>query len=354
MPPDSALYRTIHAQPTLLADLLDTSESWSAAAAALLLDARRVYISGTGSSSHAAVVGEHLLRLAGLDAYATTHFDFVAYPRPLHSGDVLIAISHTGRTRYGQQAIARAAATGAPIIGITGAGSEMRGTTLAIATAPREQSDTYTASYTTSLLALGLLASAAGAQAGRDVMALRMALSDLPTALHELLAVEAAIVPVAEGLAARGRLTLVGAGPNAATAREGALKVKESSYLVAEGGELETTLHGVLQAVERGDMVAAIAADGPAVPRTGDLLRALETIGAEVLVIADTRIADRLPCASATLVTYPSVPEALSPLLAVIPLQLLAAWTAHFRGTNPDNFRFSEAAYKQAIEGLTL
>jgi glucosamine--fructose-6-phosphate aminotransferase (isomerizing) len=152
---------------------------------------------------------------------------------------------------------------------------------------------------------------------------------------------------------------LLGAGPNAATAREGALKMKESSFLVAEGFELETALHGGLQAVEAGDLAVVIAAHGPALARTCDAARALSLIGARLLLVADERASADLLTAvgtgvTAELVTFPPMPEALSPILATVPLQLLAAFTADLRGTNADSFRADDPVYKRANGSYTL
>lgn len=353
--PRSALYATIHQQPDIVREVLARRQDEVARAAAILAGADRVFLSGTGTSSHAAVVGEHLLRAAGIDAYATTNIDFAIYPRPLRADDALIAISHRGSKRYGMQAIDRAREARIPVIGLTGEGSPMEGADVLIQTAPPETSSTHTASYTANLAALALIAIQVGDRTGAAVADLREAVQRLPEHLSAMLAEEDAVRPVAEALAARGRLVLAGAGPNAVTAREGALKVKESSYLTAEGFELETILHGGLPAVEAGDVAVAIAAQGPALDRTGDLLRALAAIGARLLVVADERTAQSLPRADgATVIRFPAVPEVLSPILAVVPLQLLAAYTAMLRGTNADSFRADHPVYKRANDSYTL
>jgi glutamine---fructose-6-phosphate transaminase (isomerizing) len=351
----SALYRTIQSQPAVVRAVLESAAAEAERAAEILAGAGRVFLTGTGTSSHAAVVGEHLLRLAGSEAYATTAFDFAVYPRPLRPTDALVAISHRGTKRYGAQAIARALAAGVPVIGLTGHGSPMEGPAVVIPTAPPEQSATHTASYLGNLTALALIAQHVGARTSADVAELRAALDLLPESVAAALAREGEIEPVARALAARGRMILIGAGPNAVTAREGALKVKESSYLVAEGFEVETALHGGLQSLEAGDVSVVIAAAGPALPRLVDAVRALRLIGARVLVVADERAAGNVPTDEATtVVTYAAVPEPLSPALATVPLQLLASQTADLRGTDPDSFRADDPIYKAANASYTL
>src|SRR5689334_1845455 len=152
--PTSALYETILSQPAVIEAVLADAAEWAPRAADLLADANRIFLTGTGTSSHAAVVGEHLLRRVGYDAYASTNFDFVTYPRPLRDGDAVIVISHRGAKTYGNGAIARAREAGRPVIGITGQNSPMAGPNLVIATAPQERSATHTASYTGNLAAL--------------------------------------------------------------------------------------------------------------------------------------------------------------------------------------------------------
>ncbi len=354
----SALYETILGQPAAVRAVLEGAHASVEQAVAALAPTRRVFLAGTGTSSHAAIVGEHLLRFVGRDAYATTNFDAVTYPRPLGAGDAFIAISHRGSKRYGAEALRRARAAGLPVVGIAGQDASMEGVDALIRTVPQERSATHTASYTASLAALAMIAAAWGERTGAAVDPLRAALVDLPDHIAAVLAYEDAVRPVAAALAERGRLVLMGAGPNAATAREGALKVKESSYLVAEGFELETALHGGLQALAPGDIAVVIAADGPALERTANLVRALDLLGAHLLIVADERAVSGLPApegaATRTLIPYPAVPEALSPLLAVLPLQLLAAHTAALLGTDADNFRRDDPLFTRVAASYAL
>jgi glucosamine--fructose-6-phosphate aminotransferase (isomerizing) len=355
----TALYETIIGQPGMVGRVLESSRHACIEAGEALAARSRVFVAGTGSSSHAAVIGEHLLRAAGVDAYATTNFDFAMYPRPLRSTDALIVISHTGGTQYGAQAIAQAAGAGALVVGVTRNDSKMKGDQIRVSTGPNERSDTYTASYIASLGVLGAIAVAAGRKSGADVAALGAAVDALPATLRRVIVEQDTVNQVAEAAAQRGRIIFIGAGPNAVTAREGALKIKESSYITAEGFELETALHGALQAVEPGDIAVLIAADGPAVGRMKDALRVLSTIGARTWVVADERTANSFGphgdgVKAEWVLSYPAVPEALSPAIATVPLQLFAARIAELRGTNPDNFRFDVPAFKEAYTSITL
>ncbi|MDB5076390.1 MAG: hypothetical protein JWO42_2569 [Chloroflexi bacterium] len=355
----TALFQAIYSQPAIARDLLERLDGAAAEAAALMEASRRVFLVGTGTSSHAAVVGEHLLRLVGADAYALTNFDFVTYPRPIGPEDTVIAISHRGGKRYGKAAIEYARAAGANVIGITGQGSPMHGTHVQLQTAPQEKSSTHSMSYIANLVALGLIAVQLGARTGVDTAELQAGLFRIPAVIQHLLENDGVVREAASVVAASGKMVLVGAGPNAVTAREGALKVKESSYLVAEGFELETFLHGGLQAVSSGDLAVVIAANGPAFDRTKDAIRAVQHIGARILVIADERVHQDVhfdPSLSAPVgvVVFAGVIEQLSPIAAAVPLQLLADYTATLRGTNADIFRADDPAYKAASDSYVL
>jgi glucosamine--fructose-6-phosphate aminotransferase (isomerizing) len=356
---ETELFRAVMSQPAVIRDVLTRLNQGSDVAADLLTTSRHVFLTGTGTSFHAAIVGEHLLRHVGVDAYAATNFDFVTYPRAIDPEDAIIAISHRGSKRYGQEAVRRAIAAEAHVIGLTGQDSPMLGPNVLLQTAPQEKSSTHSVSYTANLAALGLIALHVGEKTGADIAPLRDGLLHMPRAIESLLANVAPIQQAARVLAKSGRVILVGAGPNMATAREGALKIKESSYLVAEGFELETCLHGGMQAVAAGDLAVVVAAHGPALDRTRDVIQALRMIGAKVLVVGDERVLHDLPGANdgsdANLaIGFEPLIEQLSPIASIVPLQLLADFTAALRGTDADIFRADDPVYKAANQSYIL
>ena len=107
----TGLYRSIHAQPEAVRALL---ADWDgpAQAAEKLAHAHRIFLSGIGTSFHAATVGEYLLRYAGADAWALRSFEFVHYPRPLRADDGVIVVSHRGSKLHGNLALQRAVESG--------------------------------------------------------------------------------------------------------------------------------------------------------------------------------------------------------------------------------------------------
>ncbi|TMF30958.1 MAG: SIS domain-containing protein, partial [Chloroflexi bacterium] len=98
----------------------------SASAVARLSDRSRIFIVGTGTSYHGALVGQHLLRSAGIDAWAIPAFEFANYPPRIKTDDGLVLLSHRGTKRFSQAALERLASQD-HWLAITGEGSPLSG-----------------------------------------------------------------------------------------------------------------------------------------------------------------------------------------------------------------------------------
>jgi glutamine---fructose-6-phosphate transaminase (isomerizing) len=286
-----------------------------------LTGAERVWLIGTGTSEHAALLGAAILTSAGLDARAVSGQGFVVAPPRLGARDAVVVISHTATTAFARQAREKALAAGARVVSITGEG---KGWPEAIEAAPPERSETYTASYLAALLVLARLAaavgdrtaSASGNGASRSAPVFGPAsLAALP-ALVEAAGAEPTLIERPPP-----RLTvLFGAGPAAVTAREGALKLREASRVLAEGFESEYLLHGSAVPLSEDDHLIALDPDADPTGLTAEVARAAEHEGIPV-----TRLAP---------------PPDLPPLLAQLPLtarlQSLASDWADLRTVDPD------------------
>lgn len=355
----SALYQSIHRQPEVLRDVLRRESGAARQGAEILAGARRVFLAGTGTSSHAAIVTEYLYRSLGLNAEARTVFDLANYGPRLRAEDVVVVISHRGAKRYGNRVLELAKEAGARMIGVTGLDSPMSIPEVIFHTAPQEKSSTHTMSYTGNLMALAMMGIAYAERGASSPHPFRAILESMPATFEGVLRREHVILPTAQALAQTGRLVLAGAGPNVQTAREGALKVKESSYLTAEGFEIENLLHGGLQGQRAGDVAVVLVPPGPAADRVTDLIRALEMLGATILLIRDENYPFEVPLIeppgpAVSTFLVPSVPELLSPMLTVLPIQFLACTTAEIRGTNPDSFRADDPTFKRINESYKL
>ena len=352
----SGLYRSIHTQPQAIRTLLDDWDSPKRAAEALA-QTRRIFLSGIGTSYHAACVGEYLLRMVGIDAWAVRSFEFVHYPRPLRPDDGVIVVSHRGSKLHGNLAVQRAVEAGVLTIGITGKNTKMQGPSLILETVEQDPSSTHSISYVTAMTRMAQIAACLAKQSGQGEAAQRLeqGLATLPTLMEDILSHENEVRAIAqEAVAQQRRLYFVGAGPNAVTGPEGALKAKEASYVTAEGFELEQAIHGPQVAFETADVLIPISVPGPAQARMADFLLALSEIGSRVWLIGDAPSAEvaalfpREGWSHFSLGDLSNVPEELTPLLAVLPVQLLADFLAAARGTNADSFRADHEAYKKA------
>jgi glucosamine--fructose-6-phosphate aminotransferase (isomerizing) len=298
-------------QPEQLSRLV--ADAGPAEAAASRLAGRRLLLIGIGTSWHAAHHGAWLLREAGVEAEAVHAADAAPYGRPIDAGDGVIVLSHTGGTGYSTQMLERARGAGAAVVHISGIGNGGD-----LETVAAEASYAYTASHTGALLRLAQIATALGAQLGPlDAIAERVAaVLDLPGPLIE--------VP--------DRLVeLIGAGPNAWTAQEGALKIREASYLAAEGLSSEQFFHGPSVALDEQDTLVVLDGGGPAADRTEAIADAVEVSGARVV-----RFAER------------ALGEALSVFPLTVVVQRIALELAEARGVSPDRFRYEQDPRREA------
>ena len=302
----TALLRMINSQ----ADALERmAELDLAGPAAVLAQASRVIIVGTGTSLHAAELGAMMLTKAGRNAYAYPAVTWARWGPGPRDGDALLVITHTAETAYAVRARADALAAGVPVVSITGTG---RGWPEAIETVAHDESHTYTVSYTSALAVLARLAHELGSPDGSTEQLARVAEQVRQVCANP--GTEAVAVPARS-------LAIVGCGPWGITAREGALKIREGARMLAEGFDTDRLLHGgaVPFTAADGLVVLEPAADPDGL--TGALASAARAEGLAVTELA-------------------APADDLAPLLAQIPmtvrLQLLAETFARLRHQNPD------------------
>jgi glucosamine--fructose-6-phosphate aminotransferase (isomerizing) len=196
-------------------------------------------------------------------------------------------------------------------------------------------------SYTCALAMLAALAAAAG----RDDETARQ-LDAIPDLLAMLLGQES-WEELAARFGGRRRYWFVGGGPNVATAYEAALKLSEAAWAPAVGLGCEQFLHGPWAALEPDDVVFLIASSGPAHARCRDVARVVVEIGATLVALMAEDDREIAPLAAET-IALPAVPELLSPIVAIVPLQLLTYHLAVKAGANPDTMRGEQPAYGRA------
>src|SRR5262249_31816379 len=355
-PPRSAhpyyMHDAIYAQPGALRLLMRGNEDALAGAAARLAAMERVILCGIGTSWHAALVGELLLAHVGRLGHrvrAFHSFEFKNHWPPPDQRTGVIVVSHRGTKRYSLEALAKAKPTAGVGVVITGKGS---GEGLAIAdytlrTVDQESSAAHTISYTCAMTLLAALAAALG-----DADAVRRELEHVPDQRAMLPGQENWDQPAAR-FGDRRQYWFVGGGPNTATAYEAALKMNEANHTKTVGYNCEQFLHGPWAGVDRDDVVFVIAPPGPSHERCLTAARVAKEIGAPVVALA--REDDRAMAALATeTIALPVVDELLSPILAVVPLQLFTYHLALKRGVNPDTMRADQPTHGRARSVLTL
>jgi glucosamine--fructose-6-phosphate aminotransferase (isomerizing) len=310
---------------------------------------KRIFLAGIGTSHHATLVGEHLMRAygGGLDVRAVHSFDLALYGPELRPDDCLVAVSHRGAKRYTALALEQAREKGCPTALITGEGGGGEDRADAVfRTVAQEKSSAHTVSYTSAMAVLALLASRLGYHSiGSPTLPEDFLRDELPATLLAGLGTEEEVAALARENVGRRRIWLLGGGPSAVTAAETALKIKETSYLQAEGMPTETMLHGPFQCVEADDLFVLIAPSGAARERTLEVGELIEEVGAPYVIIGDDTTETRT---AAGVIRVPEVPEPFSALSCLVPLQLLTYHLALARGTNPDTFRVDDPRFARA------
>jgi len=351
----SAMEITLRRQPDDLRRLL--REGWDPAerAAEALAGADRVFLVGIGTSYHAALVGAWLFRAAGLDARAILSSDVALYPEQWRFGpnDAVVVMAHTGVKANSGMAMRLAAGAGATVLSVGSLTADHPGSGLVLRTVERETSAAFTASHLAAMTVLAQVATVAG-ETGRAsaTSAFRESLGRLPD-LVEATIDRADEIDAVAAYADGRRVYAAGAGPNEATALELTIKAREAALGWVDALALEQFLHGPAVAVNRDDLAVLIHVPGPGAERTSAVAGVLAAMGVRLWIVGQA--APDAP--AATVFALPGLAEmsqALTPLLAVVPMQLLALAMAKVAGTNPDSFRRDDPTYAAAFGRLTL
>jgi glutamine---fructose-6-phosphate transaminase (isomerizing) len=344
------MHQAILAQPEAFVRVVGRNEVKVDDFASRIASCERVFLAGIGTSHHATLVGEHLMRAygGGPDGRAVHSFDLALYGPELRSGDCLVAVSHRGAKRYTALALEKAREQGCQTALVTGQGGGGEGRAdVVFRTVAQEKSSAHTVSYTSAVAVLALLAGRLGYyRTGSTTLPDELLAEDIPEALRAALDTEEQVVALAREHVGRRRIWLLGGGPSAMTAAETALKIKETSYLQAEGMPTETMLHGPFQCVEADDLFVLIAPSGAAKERTMEVAELVEEVAASYIIVGDEMTEARPGAAG--LVLVPEVPEPFSALSCLVPLQLFSYHLALVRGTNPDSFRVDDPRFARA------
>jgi glutamine---fructose-6-phosphate transaminase (isomerizing) len=350
------LYDAIHAQPALIEKVLVRRASIERAAAAAA-EKNRITFVGIGTSLHAAQIAELWMReftSGRIWSHFEQSFELVNHPIAFDSRDAVVVITHTGTTTASIAALRAARAAGALTIAITGElaseiiGAEIRGADFHIETCDQEVSFAYTKSYTTALAALVVLIRLIAES--KKLLAPGIdsrSIDRIPEFIRQTLTLEPEIRTLARKIAPLSRIDLFGAGVGWPTAREGALKIKESCYIAAEGFETEEILHGPFSEIDSRAALIGLLIGKPSDARARDILRAAGELKILRTAIV-TPSANHDISAEHTLVVPEISGEWLAAFTHLIPLQLLNYFIALELGLSPDTGRQDQPGHAAA------
>jgi glutamine---fructose-6-phosphate transaminase (isomerizing) len=319
-------------------------------AAEALRQARRVVLLACGTSWHAALIGKFLLeQVAGVPAEVDYGSEF-RYREPLIGPDCLaVAISQSGETADTLAAFREARRRGALPVAICNVQGSMltreaAGTLLTHA--GPEIGVASTKAFTAQLVALSLLALHLGrlrgtltATACRELL---QGLTRVPHMMEQALGVEAAIEELSASLTRATDFLFLGRGINYPIALEGALKLKEVSYAHAEGYPAGEMKHGPIALIDDQLPVVALCPRGRVYEKMVSNVQEVKARGGRVLAFVDdgdARLRESLDPSLDAVIELPSCGEIWSPLVFVLPLQLLAYHVALRAGRDVDQPR---------------
>ena len=310
-----------------------------------LVKAKRVLLLGQGTALHAAMIGEYLFEgLAGIPTEVEFASEF-RYRNPIvEDGTVAVAVSQSGETADTLAAVQEAKRRGATTLGVvnvvgssiareTDAGVYLRvGPEIGVAS---------TKAFIGQVGVLTMLAMYLGRRRhlGREeMMRLLTSFEEIPRKIETVLAESDHILEVASKVVDRENWLFLGRGLQYPVALEGALKLKEISYIHAEGMPAAEMKHGPIALIDKGMPVVIVATKGSQYEKVIGNMEEVRSRGGHVIAVAtegDEEI--RNHCDDVFYV--PDVPEPLQPLLTVVPLQLLAYHAAVLRGKDVDKPR---------------
>ncbi|OGK79007.1 MAG: glutamine--fructose-6-phosphate aminotransferase [Candidatus Rokubacteria bacterium GWC2_70_16] len=349
------MLKEIYEQPRAAADTLRGRVSPESGSVVLpditldpevLQDIRRVVLLACGTSYHAAIVARFLVeRLAGIAAEVDVASEWRYRDAVVGPDTLVVALSQSGETADTLGAVKAARAKGAPIVGITNVvGSALAREATGILYTPAgpeigvASSKTFTATMMAGYLLALWLGRRRGALPPEEGRKHVQALLELPRLMEKTLELEPQLAGLARELSHYKNFLFLGRGINFPIALEGALKLKELSYLHAEGYPAGEMKHGPIALIDDGMPVVAL------VPRDGTYERMMgnveEVRAREGRVLALAHEGDKEIKAKADwVIPVPVAGDLLTPILMAIPLQLLAYHVAVRLGRDVDQPR---------------
>jgi glucosamine--fructose-6-phosphate aminotransferase (isomerizing) len=346
--------KEIHEQPEVvahtLAHYLDMANERVRLPEPLPFDFRalkRISISACGTAFYAGLIGKYWFeRFARLPVEVDVASEFRYREAPLEAGDLAIFVSQSGETADTLASLRYAREHGQHTLSIVNVQtSTMARESEAVmpTLAGPEIGVASTKAFTCQLAVLGCLAVAAGKARGvlsdGDERKLVRALIEIPRHLAEALRLEPQIELLAKDLAKSRDVLYLGRGTSYPIALEGALKLKEISYIHAEGYAAGELKHGPIALIDESMPVIVIAPHDRVFEKTVSNMQEVAARGGRIILVTDPRGAREAMVDSMITLTVPEMPATVTPIVYAVPVQLIAYHTAVVLGTDVDQPR---------------
>ncbi len=307
----------------------------------------RVNIVACGTSFHAGLTARYWLeRIAGLPVDADIASEFRYRDAPLPEGGLALFISQSGETADTLAAMRHAKAKGQATLAVVNVPESTMAreadATLLTHAGP-EIGVASTKAFTTQLTVLAALvigaARARGAITAEQEAQLTATIAEVPALAAQVLNHDAAIKQLAGEIVSAQTVLYLGRGTGFPVALEGALKLKEISYIHAEGFAAGEMKHGPIALIDKSVPIIVIAPSDRFFEKTASNMQEVIARGGRVIFLSDAKGIAKLGSMAAATIEIPTVDPFVAPILYTIPVQLLAYHVAVLKGTDVDQPR---------------
>ncbi|MGY8704847.1 glutamine--fructose-6-phosphate transaminase (isomerizing) [Bradyrhizobium sp. 18BD] len=310
-------------------------------------DIRRINITACGTASYAGFVAKYWFeRFARVPVEVDVASEFRYREAPLRKGDLAIFISQSGETADTLAALRYAKAEGVHTIAVVNVPTSTiarESETVLQTLAGPEIGVASTKAFTCQLMVLANLAIAAGKARGElsdaDETKLVHGLVEIPRLMSDALTTELQIEKLSREIAKSRDVLYLGRGTSFPLALEGALKLKEISYIHAEGYAAGELKHGPIALIDETMPVVVIAPYDRVFEKTVSNMQEVAARGGKIILMTDAKGAAEATVESLVTIVMPDMAAAFTPMVYAVPVQLLAYHTAVIMGTDVDQPR---------------
>lgn len=307
----------------------------------------RISMSACGTAFYAGLVAKYWFeRLARLPVDIDIASEFRYREAPLSPGGLAIFVSQSGETADTLASLRYCKEQGqhiAAVVNVTTSTIAREADVVFPTLAGPEIGVASTKAFTCQLSTLAALAVAAGKARGvlsdEDEGRLVAALAEVPRLAAEALRLEHQIEKLAKRIAKSSDVLYLGRGSSYPLAMEGALKLKEISYIHAEGYAAGELKHGPIALIDEKMPVVVIAPHDRIFEKTVSNMQEVAARGGRIILVTDAKGAEAATVAATETIVLPEMPATITPMVYAIPVQLLAYHTAVFMGTDVDQPR---------------